>query len=174
MAPNYCSQRRLKPLTSDQHTSFPTAKKLFLLSMPQKKRDIMPTAWFLVAQHRGKDTALKFNSSAMTNMCTLYFRLPCSKSYKVWSRCLFDRQAPPPGKSQPLSTTASVAGTIPGTASRVSQAVVRDHACPWSKLKCSASMSSSVDGGESMTSLWLRVRGRSLSKTNALVCRLAV
>ncbi len=26
-APNSCSQRRLKPLTSDQHFSFPTAKK---------------------------------------------------------------------------------------------------------------------------------------------------
>ena len=33
-------QRRLKPLTSNQHSSFPTGKNLFLLSMPQKKSDI--------------------------------------------------------------------------------------------------------------------------------------
>ena len=34
-------KRRLKTLTSNQHFSFPTGKNLFLLSMPQKKRDLI-------------------------------------------------------------------------------------------------------------------------------------
>ena len=40
LAPNYCNQSRLKPLTSDQHSSFPIAKTFSCVSMPQKKRDV--------------------------------------------------------------------------------------------------------------------------------------
>ena len=70
LAPNYCSQRRLKPLTSDQHTSFPTAKNLFLLSMPQKKRDLSLHDFFGCAD----------NLFLLSHLC--------SSGHGAWGQCV--------------------------------------------------------------------------------------